>query len=502
MALPMTPLASTKHLVTLIALALALATNGCSGLTIVGVSGEKESVPSMPQVTTAALRTATEIDAMQGEMLMPADSTLGDIDGDGYDDFLLTGLQVDGYDRYERIVFTAKTGTVYLFYGRPQFPEHLVSSDADATFETGLTVASFSMGDLNGDGLADFALEDRDGFEIVFGKKQRWTGHHPRFSTGTVVSYPATVIYEDLDGAMVDSLIRLGDLNGDGKDDFAVRVAEPDEHGNIYGFGVTEYIFEGREGTWPSGQWDPSLAVAELGYEDDPTIGKLSIHAHGDLNGDGFSDLMMYGSESYRLYYGKSEGLRGTITSSEADAELAHLPQETLMAVLGDLDGDGADELAAATNNELRIVYGTSARYAGRVELQSDLTIVNQGPYWGLTLADVNGDGLQDLLIQANQEVRPIPESWDPIPAINLRHYAVLGTGTRLIGQQPPLDTVFQPVGYTLPAALMGSAGVGGTPIGDIDGDGSTDLLAGVLSNDDPSDGVLYLLPGTMRAPE
>jgi hypothetical protein len=171
--------------------------------------------------------------------------------------------------------------------------------------------------------------------------------------------------------------------------------------------------------------------------------------------------------------------------------------------VLGDLDGDGADELAASTNNELRIVYGTSARYAGRVELQPDLTFVSQGPYWSVTLADLNGDGLQDLQVEANDEVRPIPENWDPIPATSLRHYTVLGTGTRLTGQQPPLDKVFQPIGYTLPAALTGNnTGFGGTPLGDVDADGSTDLLAGVSNADDPSDGRLYLLPGSMRAPE
>lgn len=501
MATPMTPPIVAKKLTALSALALAFAAVGCSGLTIVGVSGEKEDVET-PPLTTAAPRTATEIGALQGELLTPADSALGDIDGDGYDDFLLTGLQVDGYDRYERLVLTAKSATVYLFYGRPHFPERLVSTDADATFETGLSLASFSMGDLNGDGLADFALEDRDGFEIVFGNKQRWSGHHPRFSTGTVVSYPATVLYEDLDGAMVDSLTRLGDVNGDGKDDFAVRVVEPDAiGGNAYGFGVTEYLFEGRADNWPSGQWDPSWAVATLGYEDDPAKGKLLLHAQGDLDGDGFSDLVTYGPESFCLFYGKPEGLRGTLSSNQADAEIDLTSQESLF-VLGDLDGDGADELVASTKNELRVVYGTSTRYAGRAQLQPGLTFVNQGPYWSAALADVNGDGRQDLLVEGNRAVRAVPESWDPIPTISLRQYIVFGTGARLRGQHPPLDTLFQPVGYTLPAALLGDVGFGVGAIGDIDGDGSTDLVSSASSGDDPTDTVLFLLPGSMRAPE
>jgi len=493
--------ALTKKLVTLGALALACAANGCSELTIVGVSGEDKSVANTPPLITTALRTATEIDAVEGELLAPTDSALGDIDGDGYDDFLLSGLQVDGYDRHDGLIVTGKTATLYLFYGRGQFPEHLVSSDADATFETGVTLATFSMGDLNGDGLADFALEDRDGYEIVFGNKQRWTGHHPKFSTGTVVSYPSTVIDEDLDGTMVDCLVRLGDLNGDGKDDFAVRVVEPDAvSGNIYGLGVTEYLFEGRADNWPSGLWDPSRAVAKFGYEDDPASGKPLLHAQGDLNGDGFSDLVAYGSDSFLLYYGKPEGLRGTLSSKHRDAEIALVLQDNLF-VLGDLDGDGADELATSTNNELRISYGASVPYAGSVQLQPDLTFVNQGPFWSMTLADVNGDGMQDLLLEANQTVRPIAENWDPIPAISLRQYTVFGTGTRLAGQQPPLDTVFKPVGYTLPAALTGELGFGVAGIGDIDGDGSTDLISGA-SSADPTDGVVYLLPGSMRAPE
>lgn len=301
---------------------------------------------------------------------------------------------------------------------------------------------------------------------------------------------------------MVDALIRLGDLNGDGRDDFAVRVVEPDAiHGNIYGLGVTEYILEGRADTWPSGLWDPSWAVAKLDYEDDPASGKPLLHAQGDLDGDGLSDLLTYGSENYLLFYGKPEGLRGDLTSKQADAEIDRVSQDNLF-VLGDLDGDGADELATSTNNELRIVYGASARYTGRSQLQSDLTFVNQGPYWSITLADVNSDGMQDLLVDANETVRPISESWDPIPAISLRFYTVLGTGKRLTGQQPPLDTVYQPVGYTLPPELTAQPSFGVAAIGDIDGDGSTDLLSTVSSVEKPADGVVYLLPGAMRAPE
>lgn len=80
--------------------------------------------------------------------------------------------------------------------------------------------------------------------------------------------------------------------------------------------------------------------MQKLGYEDDPAKGKLLLHTQGDLNGDGFSDLLTYGSDSYCLFYRKPEGLRGTLNSNQGDAELDLATQENLF-VLGDLDGDG-----------------------------------------------------------------------------------------------------------------------------------------------------------------
>jgi hypothetical protein len=81
-------------------------------------------------------------------------SMIGDVNGDGIGD-LAVGAPFDN------------SGTVYVFYGRPQWPEAITQEDSDAVVRVdtvgspglyGLGTSLSRLGDVNGDGLEDFAI--------------------------------------------------------------------------------------------------------------------------------------------------------------------------------------------------------------------------------------------------------------------------------------------------------------------------------------------------------
>jgi hypothetical protein len=145
-------------------------------------------------------------------------------------------------------------------------------------------------------------------------------------------------------------------------------------------------------------------------------------------------------------------------------------------------------------------VYGSQTRFAGHVQPQPELTFVDKGPYNTVSVGDINGDGRPDLVFQGNSFSYHI-DDWEAAPMLSMRLYVVRGTGTRWTGEQRDTDSVFQPVGYTAPEVLNG----GGFNVsfgGDLDGDGSADLVLGAPGQQDPADSLVYLLPGSMIDPE
>lgn len=81
--------------------------------------------------------------------------------------------------------------------------------------------------------------------------------------------------------------------------------------------------------------------------------------------------------------------------------------------------------------------------------------------------------------------------------------YQVKGTGKRLTGSvQLTSAEIYQPIGYPAPMVLDNSGGFAIHAGGDLDGDGSSDLIIGAPGQQDPADSYVPLLPGAARAPD
>ena len=344
-------------------------------------------------------------------------TVLTDLDGDGYDD-LVVG---------ERASRTGATngGQVYWMFGPlPRGEVELTGvRDPDrgvyaSTRDDYLGGDVWVAGDVDGDGLDD----------LLAGATGAGTGGSAYLlvgqlsTTGSVdVSTEATTTFEGAaSGDDFGSRVSSGDLNGDGVPDFVVTAPDADDGHTDAG---TAYVFLGpvTAGTVSAGSADATVSA------DTYLAGLDAVEVIGDTDGDGLDDLLLGapGHEGSAATYGTGEAwlftsgpTSGTLTTDDADttfeAESASDGLGADVAGGGDVDGDGlvevlvgADSTSAGTYTRGGIAYffyggsvATGAVDVGTADTRFMGTTSNAYVGDGIgTAGDVDGDGLDDLLI-------------------------------------------------------------------------------------------------------
>jgi len=239
------------------------------------------------------------------------------------------------------------------------------------------------IGDINADGLSDYLVRTRRNSHhfIVFGREGTTRlGDIPRTS-GNYDS-PAGVFLTTTNAGFV-SVTELGDINGDSIDDLAFR--------NTIVFGSPTI---GETGRIPLR--DPGDDGFVLTASDSTPLTPIG---RGDVNGDGFADLLLgnklvLGSETI------GEGGTLTLDSAATREQVIDLPfREWAAHNAGDVNNDGFGDFGFGLN---LVLGGPEFVQAGKELTWSQLkpTIPNVFDFEShpINAGDVNGDGIEDLL--------------------------------------------------------------------------------------------------------
>jgi len=284
--------------------------------------------------------------------------------------------------------------------------------DTDRRYPAAEFPSGLAVGDFNADGAQDVAVasQDSDEVSVLLGRGDGTFAAENRFPTG---SQPV-----DLGTA---------DFNGDGKLDLVTANLSGDSVSLLMGGGDGTFAPPAAfpAGTWPAslriadvnGDTHPDVAVANQGSNDvsvllgrgDGTLAPQNRYAAGDypldlvvgdFQGDGRLDLVTANADSsdLSLLSGNADGSFGPEIRLALGAELQPYPSSI---VASDLDGDGKQDLAVyylydypSNQNFLGILLGNGD---GTFQpLQA--TPAGPNPFGVMRSADVNGDGIPDLV--------------------------------------------------------------------------------------------------------
>ncbi|OYW92746.1 MAG: hypothetical protein B7Z23_05945 [Pseudomonadales bacterium 32-61-5] len=458
---------------------------------------QPSSAPSTQELSLSHLNNARGFKMSLGSVV----SSAGDLNGDGVDDMLIGASW-----------FNSNTGIAYVVFGS----KNGVFQNIDfATWVTGPTTgfrilaaaavdfcghSVSSAGDVNGDGVDDVILGSQGGNPasgrgnagisyVIFGRKVTSAAGN----AFTDVQLPTTAMAagvgfrilgvggSDLSGTSVSG---AGDVNGDGIDDVIVGAfcADPpllqgDSNGGI------AYIIFGKNMTGSTAAFGDielssivsgsSAGVRILAAAAGDQLG-LFVSRAGDVNHDGISDVIVAARNA------DPEGL-----SAGSDAGISYV-------IFG-------HKMIAATDD----IQLTDSPLPSHIGFRILGAVVNDFSGSSVSCAgDVNGDGIDDIVIGAYQADPP-----------TLSAYSDAGITYVIYGRDVPGDAVpfgdiylstivtGSTIGFRILGANVGdSSGYRVANAGDVNGDGVGDISIGALYADpQPSKanaGISYVIYG------
>jgi hypothetical protein len=313
----------------------------------------------------------------------PRSVNVADVNGDGKPDLIVTNIGINtGGAEFNKE--GAQPGSVAVLLG-----------NGDGTFRPPIQYTAFdypgwtAVGDFNGDGRPDLAVGrvmDSHTVNIMLNA----SGNDPVFATGADAGGgPHVKVFDAKTHAEVTEFfaydptftggvrVAVGDVNGDGVPDI-ITGAGP-------GGGPHVKVFSGKDG---------SLLASFFAY--DPTFAGGVFVASGDVNGDGYADIITGagpgGGPHVKVFSGKD--------GSVLDTFFAYAPTFTggVHVAAGDVDGDGHAEIITGAGlgggPDVRVFTGATGAQA------SEFFAYGASFTGGVMVAagDMNGDGNAEII--------------------------------------------------------------------------------------------------------
>ncbi|MBS1516868.1 MAG: FG-GAP repeat protein [Bacteroidetes bacterium] len=409
-------------------------------------------------------------------------STAGDMNGDGYADIIAGGNYLDNGQTDEG------RALVYLGYsGGIRTNSEVIYESNQASSQFGYSVAT--AGDINGDGFSDVicGAYNFDNPNTNEGAAFVYLGSAAGMSASSNWSAEGNQAY----AYFGNSVCTAGDVNGDGYSDVIIGA-------HLFDNGQSEegaaFVFHGSaSGLSPFSNWSAEGNQANIyfGY---------SVSTAGDVNGDGYSDVIIgafgYGNGQNSegaafVYHGSASGL--SITSNwSAEGNQVEADFGISVSTAGDVNGDGfSDVIVGASyfdngqsNEGAAFVYHGSA---------SGLSLTSNWSAEGnqveallgnsvSTAGDVNGDGYSDVIIGAYY----YDNGQTNEGAAFVSHGSASGLSLypNWIGEK---NQAYAGFGYSVSSA------------GDVNGDGYSDVIVGAYTfdNGQTDEGAAFVYHGS-----
>ncbi len=257
-----------------------------------------------------------EITGLENSVFGNTVSGLGDIDGDGLNDFIV-GAPTNGTDDTE--------SSAYIFYGGRSYS---VASDADVHITIGATpdnrIELANIGDANDDGRADVLL---GGTGLQAHSYLFWGGLTLRNEL-SVADADIFFMPEDAED-QAHQVASAGDFNNDGILDIFLGAPYNDSNGRNAG---EVYVFFG--GQLPEAGVVPMRSAQVQLYGDQAGQRAGYVHDAGDINGDDQTDLFI-GSPGYKEDFNNQGKLYGLVVNPLSPYPSPNLEDVATQSIVG-----------------------------------------------------------------------------------------------------------------------------------------------------------------------
>ncbi len=319
----------------------------------------------------------------------------GDINGDGYDDFAVLGLDTETTNGIANYLY-------YFYYGGPN-PDY--QSDYELSYPCGYNgiyedpdEITSCLGDLNGDGY------DENG--LIINRESGFVG----LSVLVGGSYEIISVIPQIENLRDVAIEPLGDLNNDGYDDLSVGyVIYSDEFPEAY--------------THTKVYWgDADMSFSQYDYICQYTANSTSQYWFtgslrvGDINGDGYQDFIYPREDNHNngtyglMFMGEAlDQARGIPIVRENPYTDMHITTGRYLGRYikhGDFNGDGYSDFVGA-NPDYALDDGVAGIWLGREQANGMCDIKLEAleifAHFGYRMAvgDYNNDGFDDIAISA-----------------------------------------------------------------------------------------------------